>query len=102
WIWSAEVRKRVRRCKRARQYAARTVDALQLGLGPGTLEPEAVTVLKTAAGSATLGGDDDCSVRRIDAVEGGCFRAFQYRKAVDVLRVQVGSTIGEVDAAVAE
>ena len=65
-VWGAEVRKRVRRRKRTRQYAARTPDALQLRLGSGALEPEAVAVLETTAGFATLGGNDDCSVRRID------------------------------------
>ena len=97
--------RRIRRAEireRAARHAARTKDPLQVGFRPGALEPEAVAVLKTAARSTALGGNDDGSVCRIDSVEGGSLGPLQHSEARDVLRIEVGSSIGEVDASITE
>src|ERR1700682_5324508 len=80
----------------------RTIDALHVGLGPGAFDSEAIAVGKAAAGSPALGGDDDGAARRVDSVQRGGLRPFQHGKTFDVLGVEIGSAVCEVDYSVAQ
>src|SRR5207247_11354388 len=63
---------------------------------------DVVPVLQAARPSAALGRDDDRAVGRVDAVQGGRFRSLQYGQRRDVLRIQVGRPVGEVNPAIAQ
>ena len=92
--------KEIERGEAASDEGRRTIDTLQLRLGAGRLDPEAVAILPAAAGFPTLGRDEDGAVRRIDAVEGRSFGSLQHGECLDILRIQVGGAVGEVHPAV--
>ena len=82
--------------------AARTVDVLHVRPGANLLDPERVVVLEAADAASAFRRDDDRAVRGVDAVEGRRFRALEHGDRLDVVGVDVGRAVGEVDAAVVE
>ena len=64
-VRAPEVLERVEDPARLRR---RPIDALQLRLGSGRFDPEAVAIPPAAAGLPSFGGDDDGAARCVDAV----------------------------------
>ena len=80
----------------------RTVHPLELRRRPGGLQAEGAAVLHAATAFAPLGRDDDGAVCRIDAVERGGLRPLQHRQCLDVIRIEIGRAVREINGAIRE
>ena len=98
-IRGAEV---LERAERAPRHRGRAIDALQPIVRAGPFDPHAGAVLHAPTGPPALRLDHQRAIRRIDAVQRGGFRALEHGHGFDVLRIQVGGTVGEIDTAVTE
>ena len=84
------------------RHRRRTVHALQRRLGAGPFDSETAAILHAAAGSPPLRRDDNGAVRRVNAVQRRGFRPLQYGERLDVVRIEIGGPVGEVDPAIRE
>src|SRR5437763_10801653 len=93
------ISKVLKRAERARDCRG-AIDTLQSGSCPRPFDADTVVVGKAAARSAALRRDDDGSIGGVDTVERGGFGPLEHRERLDIVRIQVGSAIREVDPAV--
>ena len=91
------------RAEAAGRHRGRTIDALDLRADACVLRAERIAVLHAGdARFASLCGDDDGTVCRVDAIERGGFRSLQNRNGLDVFRIEIGGPVGEVQPAIGE
>jgi hypothetical protein len=85
------------------ERAARPVDRLNIRFCTDLADSEAVAVLESADPRVTaFRRDDDRAVGGIDAVERRRFRPLEHRQRLDVVGIDVGRAVGEVDVGIAE